>query len=280
MNYPFTNLRLFQSGGNGDLYFAQLRSNGATVVVKLLREYGFSHARSGFAREVRMLARRIPGLMPLLFADIDGERPYYVMPYLKGGTVTQYAGRMTDDQLHLIAMEIAGILAKLHAAFEVHGDVKPDNVLVNDDGHLRVADPLGNGTMFTMLFAPNRGGTPGYWAPEIRAGGPISYAADVYSLGATMYHLQTGHAPKDGQRLDLKSEGHFTAPNTRELIMDCCHRDPSARPTMQDVLRILRGERWAHIQEERRQLQEVFKLSCVVAIGVAIAAALSNGAKA
>jgi hypothetical protein len=279
LGYP-QNLRLFQTGGNGDLYIGQQSSNGATVVVKLLREYGIAHARKAFAREVRMLARRIPGLMPLLFADTQGERPYYVMPYLKGGALTRYAGRLTDDQLQRIATELAGILANLHAAFEAHGDVKPDNILVNEHGRLQLGDPLGNGTMFTILFAPNRGGTPGYWAPEIRDGEPISYAGDVYSLGATMYHLQTGRRPQDGKRLDPTSEGFTNAPQVRELIMACCQQDPNARPTMREVVRILRGERWVDIQEKRRQVQEVFKLVCVVTIGVFFAVALSNVAKA
>ena len=92
-------------------------------------------------------------------------------------------------------------LANLHAGYDVHGDVKPDNVLVTQEGRLQVADPLGNGSVFTMLFFENHGGTPGYWAPEVRAGGPISYAGDVHSYGATLYELLTGRRPRDGQRL-------------------------------------------------------------------------------
>jgi serine/threonine protein kinase len=277
MTYPFTNLRPFQAGGNGDLYIGQLSSNGETVVVKMLREYTIGEARRGFAREVRMLGRGIPGVVPLLFADTEGPHPCYVMPYLKGGALTRYVGRLTDIQMQMVSTELANTLAKLHSAFEVHGDFKTDNVLVNDDGRVQIADPLGNGTFFTMLFAPNHGGTPGFWPPEIRAGGPISYAGDVYSLGATVYHLQTGRRPQDGQRLDPASEGFTNAPNVRELIVACCQLDPGARPTMQEVLRILRGERWADIRATRRQVQEFFKVACVVTIGVALAVALSNG---
>jgi len=80
-------------------------------------------------------------MVPLLHADTETDRPYYVMPYLRGGSLSRYAGNLSDIQLHSIAKELALILAGLHAAYVEHGDVKPDNVLASDDGHLQVADP-------------------------------------------------------------------------------------------------------------------------------------------
>ncbi len=264
MSYQVVNLRALHSGGNGDLFIGQRSDTREYVVVKYLREWHLTHARRAFAREVRVLERRLRGLMPLLFADIAGERPYYVMPYLKGGALTQYAGRLTDSQLQTIATELAGTLANLHAAYDVHGDVKPDNILVTQDGRLQVADPLGNGTVFTMLFSENHGGTPGYWAPEIRAGGPISRAGDVHSYGAMLYELLTGRRPRDGQRLDPSSEGYVRAPKIRQIIAACCQSDPHARPSMQEVLRMLRGEEWADIQAARKQRQELATAACVI----------------
>lgn len=264
MNFQVLNSRPLHAGGHGDLLIGQRSDTRESVVVKLLREYQLPHARKAFAREVGVLARKLRGLVPLLGWDTGAERPYYVMPYLVGGALTQYAGRLADNQLHNIAAELARTLADLHAAFEAHGDVKPDNILVSCDGHLQVADPLGNGTVFTMLFSENRGGTPGYWAPEICAGGSISRAADVYSYGATMYHLLTGRRPQDGQRLARALEGYRNAPKIREIIAACCHFDPKARPTMNEVLRILRGEQWANIQAERKQRQELVGAACFI----------------
>jgi serine/threonine protein kinase len=144
------------------------------------------------------------------------------MPYLEGGALTRYAGRLTENQLHRVAMRLARTLSNLHSAFEVDGDFKPDNVLLTWNGEIQVGDPLGNGTFFTILFAKNRGGTPGYWAPEIQRGGSISRAGDSYSYGATLYHLLTGRRPVDGQRLDPTSEGYRIAPQIREIIGACC----------------------------------------------------------
>ncbi len=275
MSYQVVNLRPLHSGGNGDLFVGQRTDSGEHAVVKYLREYHSLHARKAFAREVRVLGRKLRGFVPLLGSDTGAERPYYVMPYLKGGALTQYAGRLTDNQLQNIAGELARALANLHSAYEAHGDVKPDNILVTQDGQLQVADPLGNGTVFTMLFSENRGGTPGYCAPEIYAGGSISRAADVFSYGATMYHLQTGRRPQEGHRLYLSPQDHARAPKICEIITACCQPEPQSRPTMQEVLRILRGVRWADIQTERRQRRELAAAACVIGGLVFLGAALS-----
>ena len=276
MSYQFVNLRPFNSGGSGDLYMCQRSDNGERVVVKYLREYHLPHARRAFVREVRMLARGLAGVMPLVSWNTDIERPFYVMPYLTGGSLTRYAGRLNDGQLQNVATELARTLANLHAANEAHGDVKPDNILVTDDGRIQVADPLGNGTVFTMLFSENHGGTPGYWAPEIRKGRAISYAGDVYSFGATLYHLLTGQRPKDEHRLDPTSEGYRNAPKIRELITACCQLDPGARPTMQEVLRLLDGQRWTDILAARNQRQEFVKAVGVIGVIVLLGAALAK----
>jgi len=276
MNVQVVNLRLLRSGGNADLLIGQRSDTGQFVVVKYLREFHVPYARRAFAREVRVLGRKLQGLIPLLFANTGAERPYYVMPYLNGGALRQYAGRLTDPQLHTVAAELARILANLHAAYEVHGDVKPDNILVTQEGQLQVADPLGNGTLFTMLFSQNHGGTPGYWAPEVRAGGPISYAGDVHSYGATLYQLLTGRRPQDGQRLDPTSDGYKKAPKIREVIAACCQFDPNARPTMGEVLRMLGGAQWADIQAARKQRQQVAAVACVVGLVVLLGAALTS----
>lgn len=264
MNYQIVGLRPLGSGGNGDVYIGQRSDNGANVVVKFLREAHLPHAKKAFAREVRILQRKLHGVIPLLFANLAAERPYYGMPYLAGGTLAQYVGMLADNQLQTIAVELAHTLSKLHEVYEAHGDVKPDNILVTQDGKLQVADPLGNGTIFTMLFSENRGGTPGYWAPEIRRGGSISRAGDVFSYGATMYHLLTGRRPVDGQRLDPSSEGYVNAPTIREVIAACCQFDPQRRPSMQEVLRMLRGEHWSDIEVVRDQRQQLVGV-CIVA---------------
>jgi serine/threonine protein kinase len=244
-------LRPLGAGGNGDCHLAVHRASGTQVVVKFLREFQLPDSRRRFKREVKVLAHRLRGLVPVIHADLDGERPYYVMPYLPGGAVAKHAGHLSDSQLRNIATEVASTLAELHGRMVAHGDVKPDNILVGNDGHLQVADPLGNGMGCTVIFSENRGGTPGYWAPEILAGAEISQAGDVYSFGATLYHLATARIPRDGERLDIP-ESENVGSMIRHLVSICCVAAPTERPTMADVLRILKGESWTQIRETRR----------------------------
>jgi serine/threonine protein kinase len=241
-----------KAGGNGDCFLGQRSDTGEHVVIKYLREFDLPDARRRFAREVRVLAqRRIRGLMSVLSADTEGPRPYYVMPYLQRGPLSAHAGKLSDEQLRGVASEVATTLAALHAQFVAHGDVKPDNILLADDGHLNLADPLGNGMGCTVLFSENSGGTPGYCAPEICRGAQISQAGDSYSFGATLFHLTTGRAPGPGQRL-LVPATVAVSPVIREIVRACCAPEPSARPRMADILRMLRGERWAAICTSRR----------------------------
>ncbi len=251
MGWQVVNLRQLYSGGNGDLFVGQRSDTHENVVVKFLRDFHLEGARRYFAREVRILRRGFSGVVPLLHADLDGPRPYYVMPYLPGGALTRWAGKLNEGQLRGVARAVAGTLARLHAAGIAHGDVKPDNILLSQDGQLQLADPLGNGWGCTVIFAVNRGGTPGYWAPEVAGGGSISKPGDVYSYGATLYHLATGHRPEDGRRLTLDEHSYVAPAEVREAIAVCCQANAQARPGMPDVLRILRGELWADIQAMR-----------------------------
>lgn len=273
MKFQVINLRPLDSGGHGDVFLGQSGDTGEYVVKKILREWRLQHAREGFAREVHVLARGVPGVVPLLDWDLNAQPPFYVMRYAEGGKLTKHAGSLTDNQLQNIASELAWTLANLHAAFEVHGDVKPDNVLVTRDGGLQIADPLGNGTVFTMLFRGNRGGTPGYWAPEVHSGRPISRAGDAYSYGVTLHHLLTGCKPEDGQRLYLSPDDHARSPKICEIITACLRIEPRSRPSMQEVLQMLRGKSWAEIQAHRKQREEA--LAGIVIGGSLLALLLS-----
>ena len=267
MSFQVGDLRNFRSGGQGDLYLGRRTDTGEPVVVKFLRESHLLAARKAFAREVQVLARKLQGIIPLLAWDTTAARPFYVMPYLPGGSLTQYAGRLTPIQLQAVAVELARTLANLHAANDVHGDVKPDNILLTGAGKAQIADPLGNGTLFTVLFSQNCGGTPGYWAPEIATGGSISRAGDVHAYGATLRHLLTGQMPQDSRHLELLWPTYPWAPKICEIIRLCCQPDPRLRPTMPEVLRLLNGDSWAEIQASRQKHQQ---LAAALVVGVLV----------
>lgn len=271
-------LHLFQqlhSGVNSELFLAQWSDGEGPVVVKRLRPNAGPHERRAFSNQVRVLSRRHGGVIPLLFADENARQPYYVLPYLSG-TLTAYAGRLDGDRIRRVARRMALSLAGMHLWSDLHGDVKPSNVLVDAAGEIWLSDPLGNPATPFGWFAHNRGGTPGYWAPEVRIGASISSAADVYSFGATLWHLATGRVPREEMSVD-EMIGAIDDALIRELIWSCCQPNPGMRPSMNDVLRLLNGESWSEVRKQRDVARTALLVASVITLFMVLSASHRRG---
>jgi serine/threonine protein kinase len=238
MNVPDPSWQLLVQGTWADLFIVPTMEGGEPIVAKVLRELT-AEARRAFAREYRVLNARLPGVVRILGGDPNGPRPYYFMPFFAGGTLTERAGALEHSLLRSVARWLAQTFAAMHATDMQHGDIKPDNVLVTERGTAQVSDPLGNGSGCTISWGTKWGGTPGYMAPEIVAGGSISKAGDVFSLGATLFHLATGMRPVDGIVLDPAAYGVSLPSDLRQAIVAMCQRDPTRRPTMHQVAEFL-----------------------------------------
>jgi eukaryotic-like serine/threonine-protein kinase len=211
------------SGGRSDVRRGRRRDNGESVAVKLLREANLPSERLGFAFEVSLLKQRLPGMIPVLAANVHAQKPCYIMPLMRGGPLATHAGKLTPLQIWSVVDFLTSTLSGLHSRGYFHGDLKPDNILLDEHGKLACSDPSA------------RGGTPGYWAPEVRSGGSISPASDVYSLGATLFHLVTGRRPEDDSSLDIfpYAPGEL---DLRNLVFSCCKPDPHFRPTASQII--------------------------------------------
>jgi eukaryotic-like serine/threonine-protein kinase len=258
------NLLPLGAGGNGDVYAGTRIDTGEPVVVKFLRDPHLPDRRRAFAREVRVLSKNAPHLVPVLWSDLQAAQPYYVMPRLPYGSLTQFAGRMNTRQVERIGVIVADALEHLHLKWIYHGDIKPDNLLLDQNGQTLVADPLGNGCGCTVLFAERKGGTPGYCAPEMYRGAEISAAGDVFSLGATLHHLITGSRPTPGSSFELSPTLQISR-HLREAVTLATRAKPAQRPGAKDIKRVLLGESWAQISAQRERN---------VAIGLGAAATL------
>lgn len=265
------NLRYLNAGGFANVYVADRSDNGGRVAVKYPRENRDPFIRRAFSQQVGILRRNIPGMVRLFGFDTKAENPYYVMEYFERGTLSAFAGRLSDDQLLALAAELVQFLSNFHAAVGTHGDLKPPNIFITRDGHVRLGDPAGNGLALSMLLPQNQGGTPGYAAPEILRGGSVSRAGDVYALCATLYEMLTGRVPQRGQRLDPTAEGYTRASKIREIIAAGTQLDPMARPTLPEIKRMLAGASWADIQSSRARVQDlVFWSLIVLGLGLVI----------
>ena len=188
-------------GGFGVVFRCTQSSLGRTVAVKVLTADLDEENRARFFREQRAAGRLTghPNIVNVLQADVTSSgRPFIVMPYFVQDSVDtriRNHGPLPLDEVLRIGVKIAGALEAAHRLRILHRDVKPGNILITDYGEPALSD-FGI-AHFAGGFETGTGvvtGSPAYIAPEIVAGESPSSAADVYSLGATLFTAVTGHA--------------------------------------------------------------------------------------
>lgn len=229
-------------GGFADVWRAVRQDTGEEVAVKMLRDFHNPDARHRFEREVRILqGLRHRRVIRLIEANVTAPQPFYVMPLMKGGPLTRWAGQLTPQIVRGILTELADFLAYLHEQGGFHRDIKPDNLLVDAAGQFAVGDfGLGNNPRYTVKFTANAAGTWGYAAPELtRPGAQATAAADIYSLGASLFHLLTGIHPAQFASLDPWTIRPDVPAELRNLILQMVQPDPRHRPTARWILHVL-----------------------------------------
>ena len=207
---PFRVLDRLGAGGMGEVYLAEDPRLGRRVALKSPSESWLQNAeaRSRLLREARAAARlthpRIAAVHDILEAD---GRPFIVMEFVEGETLSSNLrrGPLPAERAVALACDLADALAAAHAAGIVHRDLKPGNIILTPDGHLKVLDfglakaaPVGAADAEPASMPTSPGqllGTPGYVAPEQVLGRPADARSDLYSAGAVLYEMLTGHAP-------------------------------------------------------------------------------------
>ncbi|MGW4248166.1 serine/threonine-protein kinase, partial [Nocardia sp. NPDC004722] len=187
-------------GGFGVVYRCVEHSLDRLVAVKVLDTRSNDEERARFLREQRALGRfgGHPHIVQVLSADVTVTgRPYLVMPFYARGSLRERIrdrGPLPWQEVLSIGVKIAGALAAAHARGIVHRDVNPANILLSDYGEPLLSD-FGI-ALVTGFFDGANGliaGTPAFTAPEVLRGAEPAPAADIYSLGATLFCLLTGH---------------------------------------------------------------------------------------
>lgn len=208
-------------GGAGVVYRALHTTLKTLVAVKFLRTDTHDEGgRERLAREAQLLAQMShPNVVRVLDFEDHPERPYVVMEFVDGLTAADLiaqSGRLAPGRAVEVALDVAAGLSAAHALGIVHRDVKPGNVLVARSGGSKLVD-LGLATRARLDTAdgPSSGaieGTVGYMSPEALSAGPTDHRADIYSLGATLFHLAAGRLPFVGNSLTAVMMKHLHQP--------------------------------------------------------------------
>ncbi|MGE0713410.1 MAG: protein kinase [Planctomycetota bacterium] len=265
-------LEMLGEGGMGMVYKARQKSLDRVVALKVLppsaaKETAFIKRFYSEARTVAKLNHEN------IIAGIDvGESPggiyYFVMEYVEGDSVAELiarAGPLEERVALSISLQIARALEHAHKHGLVHRDVKPQNILVTRNNMAKLCD-LGLAKMQSEAPAGDATGvpvgTPHYLSPEqARGEADVDIRSDIYSLGATLFHMLTGETPFDGQSPMVLMTKHLTeeveSPRRRnqniskgasELVLHMMEKDKEDRPQtpsdlIEDLERVLAGKK-------------------------------------
>jgi len=239
--------RTLGHGGMAVVYLARDEELHRPVAVKVLAEHlaDDERFRRRFLREARLAGRLSdPHVVQVYDAGETDGRPFIVMEYVAGRTLAESGKLPADETLELGLQACAG-LQHAHDAGLVHRDVKPGNLLLRDDGVLKIADfgiaRAAETTRVTELGTVL--GTAAYLSPEQAAGEEVTAAADIYSLAAVLYELLTGRPPYQFESLAelaaKQSAGVITPvrdlepsvpPQLEAAVMHALAREPRFRP--------------------------------------------------
>jgi serine/threonine-protein kinase len=238
------------SGGTSTVYRGLDTRLDRPVALKVMdsRYAGDEQFLTRFQLEARTVARlKNPGLVAVYDQGLDARHPFLVMELIEGGTLRELLserGPMPPHAVVAVLRPVLGGLATAHLAGLVHRDVKPENVLISDDGDVKIADfglvravAAAGITSASVIL-----GTAAYLSPEQVRNGSSSPRSDVYSVGILTYELLTGRTPFTGdsalsiayQRLDTDVPRASAAidgvpPQFDELVARATARDPADR---------------------------------------------------
>ncbi len=251
-------------GGMGIVFRAEDETLGRTVALKVLPP-GFEaddERRKRLLREARAAASVSHPNIAAVYevGEADGH-VFIAMEHVEGRTLREMVagGALAIPTAIHLALQIARGLAKAHAASVVHRDLKPDNVIVGDDGHvtildfglakLRAREAADPAHADTVTAEGHVLGTPAYTSPEQAQGKDVGPATDVFAFGVTLYEMLTGQRPFSGEsRAELivaiardapaaPSRRNEEVPATLDaLVVRCLAKDPGERPADGEAL--------------------------------------------
>jgi serine/threonine-protein kinase OSR1/STK39 len=256
----YTLLSHIGTGASGDVYHAKCNTNSHHVALKIIDLERESTALDIVRQEVAFWSScDHPNIVPYYCSFISGSNLYIAMEYLAVGSVSGILrdafrnGFPRELVIATILREVTNALAHIHAVGQIHRDVKPGNILVGQDGSIKLGD---FGVAATLLEDGQRKrarftstGTPCYMAPEV-VSGSIGHTekADIWSLGITAIELAVGSAPYAGMTIgailpklmkapppQLPRKGNFSL-EFRDFVRKCMNADPRKRLSALELL--------------------------------------------
>lgn len=239
INDRYEIIRSIGEGGMANVYLAQDTILDRKVAVKILR--GDLAEDEKFVRRFQREAISAsslndPNIVEVYDVGEDDGKYFIVMEYVQGFTLKQLIkkrGSLTLPEVVDIMLQLTSAVAHAHESYIIHRDIKPQNVIILEDGRVKIMD-------FGIAVALNAGeftqtnsvmGTVYYIPPEQANGGAATIKSDIYSLGILMYELVTGHVPYKGDNPVEVAIKHMNEP-----IPSICEYDPEMPQSIENII--------------------------------------------
>ncbi|MFC7220381.1 protein kinase [Streptomyces polyrhachis] len=239
------------AGGMGVVYLAQAHS-GRYVAIKVVHQQLAEDVefRIRFRHEVAA-ARRVSGAFtaPVVDSDPDADRPWMATLYTPGQSLrerVQHGGPLPPGELRLLAVGLVEALRDLHKVGVIHRDLKPDNIMLTDDGPRVIDFGISRAPEQQTLTVTGRIlGTPPYMSPEqLTSARRVTPASDIFALGSVLTYATLGRGPFDADNHYLTAYNvtqevpdiAALSGTVREIVQWCLAKDPSERPGPTDLL--------------------------------------------
>ncbi|HKO87613.1 MAG TPA: serine/threonine-protein kinase [Burkholderiales bacterium] len=268
-------------GAMGVVYKASDPVIKRPVAIKTVRrelaDQGESNDSSARFRQEARAAGNLShsGIVAVYEYGEDDSHAFIAMEYVDGRSLRDYLAHgvaFDEGDAVYIGVQLLDALAHAHSRNVWHRDIKPGNIIITNEGMVKLADfgiaRIGNSdlTQFGTVA-----GTPGYIAPEWYLGGTVDHRVDLFAAGVVLYQLLSGSAPFDG--------------NVKEAMYKVCHEQPLL-PS--DVAPYLKGRKYDRVimkalekkPEDRFSSAAVFKAALLDAYGLPVATMISPGALA
>ncbi len=238
------------SGGMADVYGAEHDALGRPLAIKVMHAHLARDAemRERFRREAEAASRLVHPLVctPLDYGEAGGT-VFLVLPYLGGGSLAGLLvrdGRVAPGVAALAAAQVSSALDYAHRHGVIHRDVKPDNVLFDDDGNAVLTDfGIASARFHARLTAQGRAmGTPHYMSPEQAMGRLVDGRSDLYAVGVMLFECLAGALPFDHPDPFQVGHKHVHEPapslvarapdvpaELAGIVMRCLAKDPGDR---------------------------------------------------
>jgi len=239
-------------GGFGEVFIAKRKSTGQQVAIKILRK-SFDDFFRELAREISLLKScHHPNIVNFIESYVWQNQIWIVMEYCSGGSLHQLCEHtiMGEDHISYIACNILHGLAYLHSSRHIHRDIKADNILLNMDGSIKLAD-LGIAAELDDEDSQAIGlcGSKYWMAPEMIKHLPYDYKVDIWGFGCLIIELAEGRHPYYGQHsmgamfqtatkgaLPLESPEKWSR-MFKDFMENCFQMDPNVRPSAEILLK-------------------------------------------